>query len=97
MLEDIIILFFLTRNIGSLASRKGMDVKKWKRNTILFWILFELLGIAISMLIVNSLLANLLFGKVCGFGGYLLTRYRLEQIPDQPNTTHWSDRLGNNS
>ena len=96
MLEDIIILFFLTKNIGKLAAKKDADIKKWKRNLILFWIMFELIGITISMLIVHNLLANLLFGKYCGFGGYLFTKYQLEKMPNKTEgPAHWTDKLGN--
>lgn len=94
---EIIILFFLTKNIGVLAIRKGMPPGRWKLYTVLGWIFFELVGFVISFLIVQNFLANAFFGMICAFTGYLVPKYLLEKMPDKTNTAHWTDNLGNNS
>lgn len=81
---EIILLLFLTKNIGSLAERKGLTPAKWKWITVGAWLLFEFLGIITGLLLFgqNNLAALMLFGIVCAFGGYLTVRYILEKKPD---------------
>ena len=95
---EIIILYFLTKNIGLLATRKGVPPGRWKLYTVLGWIFFELTGFIISAMIVGNFFANAFFGMVCAFAGYLLPKYLLDKMPDQYDSpTHWTDRLDNNS
>ena len=70
---EIIILYFLTKNIGHLATRKGVPPGRWKLYTVLGWIFFELTGFIISAMVVGNFFANAFFGMVCAFAGYDLT------------------------
>lgn len=88
---EILILIFLTRNIGTLAERKGLPKGRWKLNVVLAWIGCEMAGLFISMVIVSNLVVNIVFGLACAFGGYLLVKHRLEQFPDKDE---WIDQIG---
>jgi len=93
---EILILFFLTKNIGVLATSKGVPPGRWKLYTVLGWIFFELVGFLISMAIVQNILANAFFGMACAFTGYLIPKYLLEKMPNKTDApTHWTDKLGN--
>ena len=82
---EIIVLYFLTKRMGELATRKGLPTRKWKVNTVVAWILFELIGVVIGMAFFGSgnLYGLMLFGLACAFGGYLTVRYILENKPDE--------------
>lgn len=90
---EIILLFFLTRNIGVLAERKGQPPGRWKLYTVLAWFLFEIGGAIVSYTIVQDLMLNVIFGLVAAFGGFLLIKYRLERLPDD-NSKDWTERIG---
>ncbi|MBU3713428.1 MAG: hypothetical protein FGM46_00600 [Ferruginibacter sp.] len=90
---EIIVLYFLSRHIGTLAVSKGLKPFPWKIYTIVAWMVAEFLGMAIGIIIfdvyidpsVNAreLVRLMLFGLTCAFGGYLLVRRILESRPDQ--------------
>jgi hypothetical protein len=90
---EILILFFLTRKIGVLAERKGLPANRWKLYTVLCWFLCEIAGALISYMIVQDLGLNVLFGLVSAFGGFLLVKYKLEQMPDKEEE-NWIDKIG---
>jgi Na+/H+-dicarboxylate symporter len=83
---EIILLVFLTRKIGEIATRKGLPPFRWKLYTILAWIAFEgmgtLLGIMWFGFNPNDLIGLMLFAVAVAFGGYLLVRRILESKPD---------------
>ena len=84
---EIIVLIFLTRQIGQMAIRRGLKPGNWKFKTVVFWILFEIMGMffGISMfgLSKDNILSVMAFSIVCAFGGYLVVRKQLERIPEQ--------------
>lgn len=84
---EIIILIFLTRQIGQMAIRRGLKPGGWKFKTVAFWILFEIFGvfIGISMfgLTKDNILGVMAFSIACAFGGYLFVRKQLERLPEQ--------------
>ena len=81
---EIIALIFLCKKNGDLASRKGLKPGTWKLYTVLAWIVAEILGVFIGMLIFgqDNLIGLVLIGLACAFGGYLLVRAILEKKPD---------------
>lgn len=62
---------------------------------VLAWILFEFVGILISMVFFHS--DNLLLmeatGLVFAFGGFLFVKFRLERLPDKNDD--WLEQIGN--
>jgi len=84
---EVLVLYFLCKQIGALALQKGLNAGRWKLYTILAWIFGEftgfLLGISIFGFDQNYLLGLIGFAVVCAFGGYLWIRYILENKPDQ--------------
>jgi len=84
---EIVLLFFLCKKIGVMATEKGLNPKKWKLYTILYWILFEFigcfLGIAMFGFNINNLFGLMSFAIVCAFGGFLIVRHKLEN--KEPN------------
>jgi len=81
---EIILLIFLTKNIGTLAERKGLRPVKWKWITVGAWVTFELAGLFIGLIMFgqDNLVGLMLFGIVCAFGGYLAVKYNLDKRPD---------------
>ena len=84
---EVLVLYFLCKQIGALALQKGLNAGRWKLYTILAWIFGEftgfLLGISLFGFDQNNLLGLIGFAVVCAFGGYLWIRYILENKPDQ--------------
>jgi hypothetical protein len=89
---DIIIMIILARYLGNQAEKKGEPANKWRWRVVLYFILFELTGIMISLMIVQNLYINAPFGLFCGLGGYLLAKSKLDQVPDKDK--HWLDNIG---
>ena len=81
---EIILLFILTKSIGTLAIKKGLPPGRWKFTMVIAWIIFELIGLMIGLAIFgkDNLIALMGFGLVCAFGGYLTVRYILENKPN---------------
>lgn len=81
---EIIALFFLCRMNGRLAERKGVNPNPWKIYTILAWIIAEFIGIGIGVSLwgIGQIYGIIAFALFCAFGGYLIIRRMLEQLPD---------------
>ena len=81
---EIIALFFLSRHIGRMAAGKGLSPNKWIRYLILAWVATEFVGIILGIMMfgIGNLYGLMMFAIVCAFGGYLLVRKRLEDMPD---------------
>lgn len=94
---DLILLYFLAKNIGALAIKKGLPALKWKITMIGAWLIFEMIGIFFGIVFfgTGNLYSLLFFGLACAFGGYLLIRYILENKPDQ-NQYDDIDNIGKN-
>lgn len=81
---EIIVLIFLVRHIGKLAERKGQKTSKWKILTVVGWIVFELIGFMVGIMIfgVNNLISIALVGFMFAVTSYFLIKSRLENMPD---------------
>ena len=84
---EIVLLYFLSRNIGALAIKKGLPALKWKLTMIGTWIIFELTGLffAVAFFGTGNLVGLMAIAIASAFGGYLLIRYVLENKPDNTN------------
>ncbi|MFT3909467.1 MAG: hypothetical protein QM737_08590 [Ferruginibacter sp.] len=94
---DLIVLIFLVFHIGKKAKEKGLNAGAWRLRLVLTWLLFEFTGFVIGAQLFHVNIDRLLAGKmeefsglalfsfVCGFGGYLLIKYRLDKMPANLN------------
>jgi hypothetical protein len=81
---EIIALVFLTKNIGSLAQRKGLKPGTWKLYTVLCWFGAEILGALIGILVFGSenIVGAVLLGLACAVGSYFVLKANLDKRPD---------------
>lgn len=81
---EIIALFFLLRNLGNVAQKKGQSATRWIIRGLINWVVFEFLGAGIGLMLFgqNNLISILLLGLMGGFAGYHLTFIRLKNLPD---------------
>ena len=81
---DIILLIFLTREIGKIAAAKGLKPTKWKLYTILAWFVFEIWGIMFALLFFEkeNLFSIFMVGLMFAVTGYFWIKARLNKIPD---------------
>ena len=81
---EIIILFFLTKKIGVLAVSKGLSAGRWKLNLVLAWIVAELLGAIIALVVFgkDNLFSALLIAIACAISTYFIIINYLNKLPD---------------
>ena len=81
---EIIALIFLTKQIGNIATSKGLKPGTWKLYTVLAWIAGELLGAVIGVLIfgTNNIFSVILVAVAGAITGYLLVKNILSKKPD---------------
>lgn len=82
---DLIVLFFLTREIGRLAQRKGLKPVTWKIYNILGWLFAELIGIMIGIVIFgwNNLVSIQLVAFAFAITSYFIIKTQLNKLEDQ--------------
>ncbi len=94
---DLILLFFLTREIGRLAYKKGLKPLTWKIYNIAGWLGAELIGIVIGILAFG--LKNLVSVQLIAFAfaitSYFIIKAQLNKLPDQDFDDD-INRIGNN-
>ncbi len=83
---DLIALILLSRYNGKTAARKGLKSGTWVVNTIIAWIVGEMLGCILGLSFFPFTKENILiimaFGLFGAFGGFLFIKHKLDQIPD---------------
>ena len=81
---EIIALIFLTRDIGKIAASKGLKPITWKIYTVLAWIIFEIWGFIIALMIFDktNLFSIIMVGLMFAVSSYFLIKARLNKIPD---------------
>jgi hypothetical protein len=91
---EIIVLYFLTKSIGTTAVKKGLPPARWKIMTVVAWLVFEMTGLMLGIILfgTGNPINLILFGLVCAFGGYLTIRYILENKPDDKSND--ADSIG---
>lgn len=82
---DLILLFFLTREIGKIAFRKGLKPVTWKIYNVLGWLGAELIGIVIGVLMfgLNNLVSVQLVAFAFAITSYFIIKAQLNKMPDQ--------------
>lgn len=111
MIELLLIIWF-ARNNSKRAKLKGLKPGRWAFLTVIAYIVGELIGAFIVILIIrkgvpytmndlmnqnSGILLNEVFGIFCGVGGYLFVRHQLQKQPDQSKTNDWMNNIGNNT
>lgn len=83
---EIIALIWLTGLNGKLAERKGKKAGLWKLYTVLAWIVGEILGAFLAVIIMHSddYLSMFPLAIMGAIGGYLIIRAILSNMPDKP-------------
>ncbi len=82
---EIIILYRLTKEIGARAREKGHKAGFYKFLTVLFWIVFEVIGALLGILFLGEGLITYLcaiVGAVVGYSLVYLIVSRLETRAD---------------
>ncbi len=81
---DLILLFFLTREIGRLADRKGLKPLTWKIYNVAGWLGAELIGVMAGVLIfgLNNLVSVQLVAFAFAITSYFIIKARLNKLPD---------------
>lgn len=82
---DLIILFFLTKEIGKIAAQKGLKPITWKIYTLVSWIASEVVGLVIGIMMfgVDNLISIILIGFTFAITSYFLIKAQLNRLPDK--------------
>jgi hypothetical protein len=94
---DLIALFFLTKEIGKLSLQKGVKPMTWKIYTIAGWILSEILGFIVALMIFekDNLFSIVLVGFLFAITSYFIIKAQLSKLPDQ-NSEDDINNIGRN-
>ncbi len=94
---DLILLYFLTREIGRLAYKKGLKPLTWKIYNVVGWLGAELIGIIIGVLIfgLNNLVSIQLVAFAFAITSYFIIKAQLTKLPDH-DIDDDINRIGNN-
>jgi len=81
---EIIILVYLTREIGRLATRKGLKPIAWKIYLIVGWFFLELIGVVLGVFMfgTKNVISVMLVGLAAAVTSYFLIKARLNSFPD---------------
>ncbi len=81
---DLILLFFLTKEIGRLAFRKGLKPLTWKIYNVSGWLGAELIGIIIGAAIfgLDNLVSVQLIAFAFAITSYFIIKAHLNKLPD---------------
>lgn len=81
---EIIALILLTRQIGIVATRKGLKPGTWKLYTVLSWFAGEIVGIVAGLFIFDqdNIISLMLMGFAGAIGGYFILKSVLDKKPD---------------
>jgi len=81
---EILVLIFLTRDIGRLAQRKGLNKNKWKLYSVLTWLGLEILGIITGIALFGSgnLVSIVLMGLTFASASYFILKAQINKRPD---------------
>jgi Zn-dependent protease with chaperone function len=81
---EIIALIFLTKNMGNLASQKGLKPGTWKLYTVLAWFGGEIVGVLLGILAFGEqgLLVPVVLGLACAIISYFVLKAQLSKKPD---------------
>ena len=76
---EIILLIYLAYKNGELAKNNELSVRKWRIQTVLYWLVFEIPMILLSMSFTSNVLINTVSGSLAGVMGYFIVKTKLEK------------------
>jgi F0F1-type ATP synthase assembly protein I len=81
---EIIVLYFLCKEIGKIAIAKGLSAGRWKFNLVMGWIAGEMLGIIIGFMFFGkeNLFSCILLALGCAATSYFIIKNYLSKLPD---------------
>ena len=81
---EIIVLIFLTKEIGKLANSKGVKPSTWKVYNVLGWILAESIGVIFGLVLFgkDNLISVSLLGIAFAITSYFIIKAQLNKLPD---------------
>lgn len=82
---EIIVLIFLTIEIGKLARAKGLKPLTWRIYNVIGYITAEFVGAMIGIMIFgkDNLISVMLVGLMFAISSYFIIKARLNKLPDQ--------------
>lgn len=93
---ELVILYFLTREIRQIANRKGVPVFRWQFYTVVAWFFSELSGIIVGLNFFSrdNLVSLFLVGFAFAITSYFLIKARLSNLPDRGDLDDDIDHIG---
>ncbi|PQJ12752.1 hypothetical protein CJD36_003110 [Flavipsychrobacter stenotrophus] len=91
---EIIVLIFLSRNIGYLAQDKGLKPGLWKFYVVLAWILTEFSVAVVGGMLQLEIVPILLIAYPLAFVSYLILKTMLKRMPDKDE---WINDIGSSN
>lgn len=84
---EIVVLYFLLKNIGKLAKEKGQSSVHWMVFGFLAWICGELSGIVLVLSFIGQeyLIFSMFFGIGMAYLFFLIVKSKLQGLPDSEN------------
>ncbi len=81
---EIVVLYFLTKEIGNLAVRKGLKSGLWKFYMVAGWILMEIFGAFVGVVIFGpgNFISILLVAIAFAVTSYFYLKANLNKRPD---------------
>ena len=93
---DVFLLIYLAYRISLLAAKKGEPKNKWILTLVIGWVVGELIGVTIGLMIFEK--ENIFSWALVGLGlaltSYFLIFNKLEKLPDNSNDD--INNIGNN-
>lgn len=82
---EIIALIFLTKEIGKIASKKGLKPITWKIYLVIGWLFSETIGLVFGIMIfgMDNLVSVILVGITFAITFYFIIKAQLNKLPDQ--------------
>ncbi|WP_028980628.1 hypothetical protein [Sporocytophaga myxococcoides] len=84
---EIVVLYFLLKNIGKLAKEKGQSSMQWMVFGFLAWICGELSGIVLVLNFIGQeyFIFSMFFGIGMAYLFFLIVKSKLQGLPDSEN------------
>ena len=92
---EILALVFLSRDIGNIAERKGLKRGWWRFYTVLAWIIGEIIGVVVALLIFQTeevSVAIYLFAIAFAVGGYFVVKTIVSRKPDVDHSFEFENK-----
>lgn len=82
---EIVLLYFLTKEIGKLAESKGQKASKWKVYTVVGWVASEIFGMIVGLMFFSkdNLISIILVGLAFAATSYFFIKAQLNKLPNR--------------